>query len=224
VSVNRVTPIPTTAAAIQTVNYIGEQESQPEGIKFSDLNDRITLQDFAENDKDEDSNASDDDFKLDDEYQEEVDNEIALEEKEGSIGNNDPDSQEDYFQTAIQQHNTNVSNNNEPASVILQENKRGNNPNSIVTLNNTVTPGTQKCAKQKKRNTIDQDALVEEDMVDVDHIASENDKPAIDDIDVKADDIVVDNELATPHELESDLGPYWTLVHSCKAYVLSTIT
>jgi hypothetical protein len=157
------------------------------------MNGRITLQDFAENDNDEDSNASDDDFKLNDEYQEEVDNEIALEEKEGSIGNDDPDSQEDCFQTAIQQHNTDVSNNNEPASVILQGNKRENNPNSIVTLNNTITPETQKCAKQKKRNTIDQDALVEEDVVDVDHIASENAKPAIDDLDVKANDIVVDN-------------------------------
>jgi hypothetical protein len=36
--------------------------------------------------------------------------------------------------------------------------------------------------------------------------------------------MVVDNELATPHELESDLGPYWMLANSSKAYVLSTIT
>ena len=27
-----------------------------------------------------------------------------------------------------------------------------------------------------------------------------------------------------PHELESDLGDYWSLAHSTQAYVLSTIT
>jgi hypothetical protein len=73
VSVNRVTLIPTSDANIQTVNDIGEQEQQPEGIQFSDLNGNVTLQDFAENDNDEDSNVSDDDFKIDEEYQEEMD-------------------------------------------------------------------------------------------------------------------------------------------------------
>jgi hypothetical protein len=90
--------VPTTEAAIKTVNNIGKQESQPEGIEFSDLNGRITLQDFAENDNDEDSNASDDDFKIDEEYQDEEKNEIVLEEEEGAIGNDGPKSQEDYFQ------------------------------------------------------------------------------------------------------------------------------
>jgi hypothetical protein len=71
VSVNRVTIIPTSDATIKTVNDIGEHESQPEGIEFSDLNGRITLHDFAENDNDEDSNASDDDFVMDKEYEEE---------------------------------------------------------------------------------------------------------------------------------------------------------
>jgi hypothetical protein len=188
------------------------------------LNGRITLQDFAENDNDEDSNASDDDFELDDEYHEEVDNEIVLEEEEGSVGNDDPDSQEDYFQTPIQQHNTNVDNNNEPELIILQEGKRGDNPNPIVALDNTVTLETQKCAKQKKRNTTDQETLIQEEIVDVDHLVTDNAKPTTDDIYVKGDDIVVDNELATPRELESDLGPYWTLTNSSKAYVLNTIT
>jgi hypothetical protein len=99
VSVNRITRISTTETTIEPVNAIGEQEGQPEGIQFSDMNGNIILQDFAENDNDEDSNASDDDFKLDEEYQEEIDNEITLDEEEGSIGNNNPDSQEDYFQT-----------------------------------------------------------------------------------------------------------------------------
>jgi hypothetical protein len=58
----------------------------------------------------------------------------------------------------------------------------------------------------------------------VDHLVTDNAKPTIDDTDVKDDNIVVDNELATPHELEPDLGPYWTLTNSSKAYVLSTIT
>jgi hypothetical protein len=80
ISVNRVTVIPTTEATIETVNNIGEQEDQPEGIQFSDMHGRITLQDFAANDNDDDSNASDDDFKMDEEYQDEVNNETTLEE------------------------------------------------------------------------------------------------------------------------------------------------
>jgi hypothetical protein len=68
VSVNRVTIIPTTEATINTVNDIGEQEDQPEGIHFSDMHGRITLQDFAANDNDDDSNASDDNFKMDEEW------------------------------------------------------------------------------------------------------------------------------------------------------------
>jgi hypothetical protein len=68
VSINRVTIIPTSEATIKTINDIGEQESQPEGIEFSDLNGRITLQDFADNDNDDDSNASDADFNIEEEY------------------------------------------------------------------------------------------------------------------------------------------------------------
>jgi hypothetical protein len=80
ISVNQVTVIPTTEAYTETVNNIGEQEDQPEGIQFSDMHGRITLQDFAANDNDDDSNASDDDFKMDEEYQDEVNNETTLEE------------------------------------------------------------------------------------------------------------------------------------------------
>jgi hypothetical protein len=130
--------IPTTDAVIETVNDIGEQEEQPEGIEFSNINGEITLQDFADNDNDEDSNASDDDFQLVKEYQEEVDDEIALEKEEGEVGNDNPDSQEDYFQTPIQQHNSNVRDNNEDVSVIIPKSKRGTNP--IVTLSNTTLP------------------------------------------------------------------------------------
>jgi hypothetical protein len=142
VSVNRATPIPTSEANIQTVNDIGEQEQQPEGIHFSDLNGNITLQDFADNDNDEDSNASDDDLKIDEEYQEEMDAEVVLEEEESVVGNNNPDSQEDYFQTPIQQHETNVRDNNEPPSTIIPNSSRGNN-NPIVTFTNATIPENQ---------------------------------------------------------------------------------
>jgi hypothetical protein len=74
--------IPTTEATIKTVNDIGEKENQPEGVQFSDMHGRITLQDFAANDNGDDSNASDDDFKMDEEYQDEVNEEIVLEEEE----------------------------------------------------------------------------------------------------------------------------------------------
>jgi hypothetical protein len=42
--------------------------------------------------------------------------------------------------------------------------------------------------------------------------------------DIKDSDSSADDDPTVPHELESDLGPYWTLAHSCRAYVLSTIT
>jgi hypothetical protein len=127
VSVNPVTVIPTSEATMNTVNDIGEQESQPEGIEFSDLNGRITLQDFADNGNDEDSNASDEDFKIDEEYKDEADDEISLEEEDGSIGNNDPDLQEDYFQTQILQHENSVQdNNNEDGVLHLDLERQGN--------------------------------------------------------------------------------------------------
>jgi hypothetical protein len=75
------------------------------------MNGRITLQDLADNANDDDSNASDDDFVLDREYKQEEKEDNALDAKDGIIGDDDPDLQEEYFQTTIQQHNTNVSNN-----------------------------------------------------------------------------------------------------------------
>jgi hypothetical protein len=68
VYINRITEIPTSEATKKIINDIGDEEKQPEGIEFSDINGRITLQDFANNVNDKDSNASDNDFALDDEY------------------------------------------------------------------------------------------------------------------------------------------------------------
>jgi Sec7-like guanine-nucleotide exchange factor len=59
------------------------------------------LEDFSKNDNDDDSNALDDDFVLDEEYKEEEQADIVLEEEEGTVGDNDPDLQEEYFQTPI---------------------------------------------------------------------------------------------------------------------------
>ena len=83
VSVNRATPIPTTEATIETVNSIGEQEGQPEGVQFSDMNGSITLQEFVSSDNDDDSNASNDD---------EIDDERKMEEQDATIDDADPDS------------------------------------------------------------------------------------------------------------------------------------
>jgi hypothetical protein len=151
VSVNRVDPIPTTDAIINTVNDIAEQEEQPESIKLPDMHGGITLQDFADNDINNDSNASDDDFVLGKEYENEEKAEIALEEEDGLVGNDGPDLQDDYFQTPIQQHNTDVSNNNEPTYVVTRRSPRGNNQIAIVTLNNAVVPENQECDKRKKK-------------------------------------------------------------------------
>jgi hypothetical protein len=152
VSVNRVTEIPTTDDMINIVNSITEQEAQPEGIEFSDMHGRITLQDFAADDNDHDSNASDDDFKLDEEYKKEVDNEIVFDKEEGSVGNEGPDLQEDYFQNPIQHHNTAVANKNEPAPDIC-ENRTRSGRNPVVTFT-TTTPAKQECGATRKGKDI----------------------------------------------------------------------
>jgi hypothetical protein len=90
------------------------------------MNGCIMLRDFADNSNDDGSNASDDDFTMDDEYRNEMIDEAKLEMAEGIIGNDDPDLQEDYFQNPIQ-HDTNVNDNNEPDSVITRKSKRGIN-------------------------------------------------------------------------------------------------
>jgi hypothetical protein len=66
--------------------------------------------------------------------------------------------------------------------------------------------------------------MIEEDLVEDDALAGENTKPGVNADDVENTDINVSTEPSVPHELESDLGPYWTLAQSCHAYVLNTIT
>jgi hypothetical protein len=95
-----------------------------------------------------------------------------------------------------------------------------------VAFTNTVTPGNQKCTQQKKKTTIDQDILVEDDLDnDNNPLVVEDTKlgvgPTCDDMAV---DNAIDNESTTPRELESDLGPYWALAQSSYTYVLNTIT
>jgi hypothetical protein len=221
VSVNRVTVIPTSEAAIKIINDIGEQENQPEGIEFSDMNGRITLQDFADNANDDGSNASDDDFVIDEEYKQEEKDDNALDAEEGIIGGDDPDSQEEYFQTAIQQHNTNVSNNNEPTSVVIRRSAR-NSDNPIVTLSNAVIPENQECDKRKKKK--DEESMMVEEDLEEGPPSSDDTKPINEPI---TDDIandINDEGKSMTKELDSDLGPYWTLAQSSQAYVLNTIT
>jgi hypothetical protein len=205
ISVNRVTIIPNTEATIKMVNDIGEQENQPEGIQFSDMHGRITLQDFAANDNDDDSNASDDDFKMDEEYQDAIDEEVVLEEEEESVGNNDPDLQEDYFQNPIQQHNTATNDNNEPVPVILDNCTRSAN-NPVVNLVNTTRPTTkQECRseKKKKQSIVEEETAMTEEDLEEDPVLPDS---AMTD-DVKAnDDTIVDVEAAIPNELKPDLG------------------
>jgi hypothetical protein len=210
----------------KTVNNVGEQENQPEGIELSDRNGKVTLQDFAEHANDDDSNASDDDFKMDKEYQDEIDNEIAMEEEDSIIGNDDPDIQEDYFQTPIQQHDNNVKDNNEPASSIIPRGKRGNN-NPAVAFSNIVTPGDQECAMQRKKKSNSDENTAMEDELDIDITSPINNlKVGVDDT-IEPNKGIDDDEDSTssntPKELESDLGPYWALAHTAHACVLNTI-
>ncbi|OEU05712.1 hypothetical protein FRACYDRAFT_258571 [Fragilariopsis cylindrus CCMP1102] len=234
VSVNRVTIIPTTEALINTVNEIGEQERQPEGIEFADINGRVTLDDFAANViNDDDSNASDIDFKMDEEYREELKKELKLEAKDKTViesdpdsrqfGGDDPDSQIDFFQNPIQQHNRDTLNENEDEPIILDSRTRSG-------MNLTNSTSKQECGKdkkkKKKRRIIIEDNtnLIEDDPDDDDmmqsNIASEDDIIT----NGTSEEEVEEEEPSAPRELDSDLGSYWNLAHSKQAYVLNTIT
>jgi hypothetical protein len=165
---------------------------------------------------------------IDEEYKEEMKDEVLLEEEEGIIGNDDPDSQEDYFQNPMQQHNAEVRNNNEPISNIIPRSKRGTIP--IVTLSNTTLPTKrQECDKRKKKNVQDKAVSIENELDDTGMPSAEITKVGVhtNDDAVESDDETGDNDSdcnATPRELDSDLGPYWTLAQSTHAYVLNTIT
>jgi hypothetical protein len=145
---------------------------------------------------------------LDDEYRKEMLDEDKPEIQEGIIGNDDPDSQEDYYQNPIQQHNNNVKHNNKPVSTILRRSAR-RIANPIVTLSNSVTPEIQECEKQKKMNKVrinSQDTVVEYNL-DEDPLAVDNNKAGVElNIDDRTEGDVED--INAPRELESDLGPY----------------
>jgi hypothetical protein len=80
VSVNRITVISPNADHIKFVDDMADAENQPEGIKFVNINSKVILYDFNEgiNDND-DSNASDDDFEHENEYQQEFSKEARME-------------------------------------------------------------------------------------------------------------------------------------------------
>ena len=235
VSVNRVVTIPTSQSNIQAVNDIGEQERQPEGIEFSDINGRITIHDLADND--DDSNASDDDFKIDEEYQDEIEKERKLEEKDTpdndadpdskEFGDVEPDSQNDYFQNPIQQHNRETLDNDEEEPIILENRTRSAN-NGIVNLATTTHPAKQECGSERRKKKTTEDDSVDNDLHD-DDTSYTVDKAKVGVSEAKDDhnqpeELVDDNVGDTPKELDSDLGPYWALAHSSHAYVLNTIT
>jgi hypothetical protein len=96
---------------------------------------------------------------LDEEYRNEMLGETKLEVQEGIIGNDDPDSQEDYFQNPIQQHDANVKNNDKPERIILgtdtKKNKRSYRSSQQLfnTQNSGVREANEKegCPYQRPR-------------------------------------------------------------------------
>jgi hypothetical protein len=141
------------------------------------------------------------------------------------FSNDDPDSQIDYFQNPIQQHNRNVQNNDEPTSTIIPRINRGTNP--IAAVNCTTLPTEkQECGKQKKKNGKDEDVSLDDDLDDINVSSTQDAKPGVDNTNNNNDIANSDdnNYAAIPRELDSDLGPYWTLAHKAQAYALNTIT
>jgi hypothetical protein len=95
--------------------------------------------------------------------------------------------------------------------------------NPIVTLSKTTIPtAKQECVRQKnKKKEIDGDdeTTVLEDDVQDDHTIVEKAKVGVN----TNDDTSGEDDATIPKELESELGPYWTLAESVQTYVLNTI-
>ena len=74
VSVNRVVVISTPKTIIDRVNEMGTSEKQPGGVQFINRDGRVSINDLnlnLDDDDDEESNASDESFDHNKEYQEE---------------------------------------------------------------------------------------------------------------------------------------------------------
>ncbi|OEU08298.1 hypothetical protein FRACYDRAFT_250087 [Fragilariopsis cylindrus CCMP1102] len=112
----------------------------------------VTLQDFAASVNNYGSNMSNDDFKMDEEYQDEIDDERKLEEQDATVddadrdsqefGNNNPDLQVDYFQNPIHYYNKDTLNNYRTA--LIEDDLEANpGTNDIVNKDTThdVEPG-----------------------------------------------------------------------------------
>jgi hypothetical protein len=108
--------------------------------------------------------------------------------------------------------------------MVIRRSQRGKN-NPIVALTKSITPTEkQECDKRKKKlddeNTSISDNLNDDDTSD-DNSTKVEVSEAIDNEDGTTED--TDGDGSIPKELDSDLGPYWTLAQSSQAYVLSTI-
>jgi hypothetical protein len=108
--------------------------------------------------------------------------------------------------------------------VVVRRSARGTN-NPIVALTKSITPiENQECDKCKKKLD-DENASINDNLDDGETSGNNNTKVGVSEaVDNKKDTTEdTDNDGPIPKELESDLGPYWTLAQSSKAYVLSTI-
>ena len=88
---------------------MGASEKQPNGIQFTNMNGKVTIHDLdpnrADDDNDNNSNASNESFDHDEQYQKEFDNKT---DGEKDLATNE--TQEDHFQTPIQQHHLLLTN------------------------------------------------------------------------------------------------------------------
>ena len=103
VSANRLVVIPTTKTDIDRIDEMGTLEKQPEGVQFRNKDGKVTINDLDLNlndDDNNDSNASDESFFHDKEYQEEFNKEEKMRFEDLATD----EVQDDHFQLPLQQH------------------------------------------------------------------------------------------------------------------------
>ena len=101
VLVNRVVLIPNPQTVIDRVNEIGISKKQPEGVQFTNRDNRVSINDLdlnLDDNNNDNSNTFDDSFEHNKEYQEEFDRK----EKDNDLATNKV--QEDHFPLPFQQH------------------------------------------------------------------------------------------------------------------------
>ena len=213
--------IPTPGCVIDRVNEMGISEKHPEGIQFSNIDGRATINDLDlnMNDDNDNSNASDESFDHDKEYQKEFVND----KKKGDEDLNTDKTQEDYFNLPFQQHHALLT--DQPKTRCVRESRK-----------RTLKHKQQKLVRYKTDDDTSDSGVGEEgDDYNKDDNSTSNSGVRVpvsydtSNSEVNDKSTLGEEGVNVPfYGLDSDFGdaPYWnngTIITNSESYILSVI-